>query len=118
MPRGRPTKYKAEYCDEVLPFMSQGYSITAFAGHLGVSRQTIYDWMDAHSDFLDAIKKGEAASAMWWESALRNTTMTGEGNASAAIFGLKNRVPREWRDKQVNEHVGKDDSELKVSWQK
>jgi transposase len=118
MPGGRPTKYKKEFCDEVLPFMSQGFSITAFAGHLGVSRQTVYDWMNAHPEFLDAIKQGEAASAKWWEEALRNTVLTGQGNATAAIFGLKNRIPSEWRDKQVNEHVGKDDSELKITWQK
>jgi len=118
MPVGRPTEYKPEYCDKVLPFMEQGYSITAFAGHLGVSRQTVYNWMDAHPEFFDAIKEGEAASALWWESALRNTTTTGEGNATAAIFGLKNRIPHEWRDKQVNEHVGKDDGELVIKWQK
>jgi len=118
MPAGRISGYKKKFCEQVLPFMSQGYSITAFAGHLGVSRQTIYNWMDAHPEFFDAIKEGEAASALWWENALRNTTLTGEGNATAAIFGLKNRIPHEWRDKQVNEHVGKVDSDLTVTWQK
>lgn len=39
-------------------------------------------------------------------------------NATAWIFNMKNRFPAEWRDKQVNEHVGKDDSELKITWQK
>lgn len=39
-------------------------------------------------------------------------------NATAWIFNMKNRFSAEWRDKQVNEHVGKDDSELKITWQK
>jgi len=31
---------------------------------------------------------------------LQNTAMTGQGNATAAIFGLKNRVAYEWRDRR------------------
>ena len=110
MTAGRPSKYKPEMCDEVLPFMAQGYSTTALAGHLGVSRQTLYDWMDAHPEFLDAVKEGQAASAIWWENCLRANAEKGEGNATAAIFGLKNRAADDWRDKREHDHTtnGKD----------
>lgn len=110
MPAGRPTKYDPAFCDEVLPFMQQGYSTTALAGHLGVSRQTLYDWMDAHPDFLDAVKEGQAASAIWWENCLRDNAAKGEGNATSAIFGLKNRAPQDWRDKREHDHTSSDGS--------
>ena len=104
MRAGRPTKYKPEFCDEVLPFMEQGYSITALAGHFGVSRSTLYDWIDANPNFRDAVKRGAAASAIWWENCLRNNAMTGQGNPTSAIFGLKNRAADDWRDKREINH--------------
>ena len=110
MTAGRPSKYKPEMCDEVLPFMAQGYSTTALAGYLGVSRQTLYDWMGAHPEFLDAVKEGQAASAIWWENCLRDNAQRGEGNATAAIFGLKNRASDDWRDKRDLDHTSTDGS--------
>ena len=96
----RPTLYDPAMCDEVLPFMEQGYSTTALAGHLGVARSTVYLWMEQHPEFSDAVKEGMAASAIWWENCLRNNASRGEGNATAAIFGLKNRAADDWRDKR------------------
>ena len=110
MTAGRPTKYDPAMCDEVLPFMEQGYSTTALAGHLKVSRQTLYDWMNAHKEFLDAVKEGQAASAIWWENCLRANAATGEGNATAAIFGLKNRASDDWRDKRETDLTSSDGS--------
>lgn len=104
MAGGRPTTYDPAMCDEVLPFMEQGYSTTALAGHLGVSRQTVYNWMDEHPEFFDAVKQGMAASAIWWENCLRNNASNGDGNATAAIFGLKNRAADDWRDKREFNH--------------
>jgi hypothetical protein len=90
--------------------MEQGYSVTAFAGYLGVSRSTVYLWMEEHPEFSDAIKQGMAASAIWWEDCLRNVALKGEGNATAAIFGLKNRVADDWRDKREVDNTSSDGS--------
>lgn len=106
MTAGRPTKYDPAMCELVVPYMEQGYSTTALAGHLGVSRQSIYEWMGIYPEFSDAVKQGQAAGVEWWESCLRNNALTGQGNATAAIFGLKNRGPDDWRDKQVIEGPG------------
>jgi hypothetical protein len=35
---------------------------------------------------------------------------TGEGNASAAIFGVKNRSQEEWKDKHDIDHTSPDGS--------
>jgi hypothetical protein len=110
MPAGRPTLYDPKYCDEVKAFMAQGYSIAGFAGHVGVSRQTVYDWGKDHPEFLDALNQARAASARWWETTAIGIATGKEGNASVAIFGLKNRVADEWRDKQEIDHRSPDGS--------
>jgi hypothetical protein len=90
--------------------MEQGYSTTALAGHLGVSRATIYNWADRHPEFLEALKLGEAASALWWEARLRQNALDGTGNATAAIFGLKNRARHDWRDRRETDLTSTDGS--------
>jgi len=109
-PGGRPTKYRPEYCEQAIEFMRDGYSATAFAGHIGVSFSALKLWMDEYPEFMAAIKAARAASAKWWETALRNTAVTGTGNATACIFGVKNRSQDEWKDKQEHDHTSSDGS--------
>ena len=112
---GRPSKYKPEFCDLVLPFMERGYSTTALAGHLGVARSTVYLWMEEQAAFSDAVKEGMAASAIWWEDRLRAIAMGEEGNAASAIFGLKNRASADWRDKSEVDNTSSDGSMTPVT---
>lgn len=100
----RPSKYDPAFCDEAFEFLKQGYSATAFAGHIGVSRQTLYNWADERPEFFDALKSGQAAGVHWWEDRLRDIAEGKDGNATAAIFALKNRGADDWRDKQEVAH--------------
>jgi len=111
---GRPSAYRPEYCEAVIDFMADGYSVTAFAGSVRVSRQTIYQWAADHPEFSDALAIGKAAAALWWEGRLRNNAEKGEGNATAAIFGLKNRAAEEWREVNRTEHSGPDGGPIKT----
>lgn len=54
--KGRPTLYEEKYCQMLMDHMGAGMSFESFAGVIGVSRQTIYDWRKAQTDFLDAFK--------------------------------------------------------------
>jgi hypothetical protein len=59
--------------------------------------------------YAGAVKRGKALGAQVWEQRLHTLAASGEGNATAIIFGLKNRVPSLWRDKteqDVNATVG------------
>ena len=96
---GRPTKYNPIYCEQAIDYMKDGYSATAFAGHINVSFSTLRLWMDEHPDFSAAIKIARSKSAAWWERALMANATTGDGNATACIFGVKNRSQDEWKDK-------------------
>lgn len=106
----RPTKYDPAFCEQAFEFMSEGYSTKAFSGSIGVSLSTVYKWMEEYPEFSEAIKAAQASGAMWWEKTLKQVASTGDGNASAAIFGVKNRSQEEWKDKQDVNHTSDDKS--------
>lgn len=97
MPAGRPSKYSEAYCNEVIDFMGQGFSLTAFAGEIGVARSTINVWMQAHPEFSEAVQKGQAKRVQFLERGLLSGD-TGP-RVTSHIFALKNAGPEEWRDK-------------------
>lgn len=103
-PVGRPTKYEPRFCYDCIEFMGQGYSLTAFAGSIGVSRATINNWMAEHAEFLEATRTGQAKRTM----CLEKTLLAGETGPKVTghIFALKNADPEGWKDKQEVEHSG------------
>ena len=113
---GRPTLYRPEYCQRAIEFMGHGYSVTALAGHLGMSKDAIYDWINLYPDFRHAVNMGRAARVAALEAKLLATSQ-GVG-VTAAIFALKNADPDEWQDRYYTEtkvHVSIDqmsDAEL------
>lgn len=109
-PGGRPSKYDPAFCDVAIEKMAEGFSIAGLAGHLKVSRQTIYQWATDHAEFSDALNVARAASALWWEEKAVESAKSGDGNASVIIFGLKNRVAAEWRDRHEVDHRSGDGS--------
>lgn len=111
-PVGRPSSYRPEYCDQVVACLAEGHSVTAFAGRIGVARSTVFKWAEEHQEFSDSLKVGQARAVEVWEKALLDVAKNGGGNATAAIFGLKNRAADDWRDKQEHEHTGKDGKDL------
>jgi transposase len=100
MAGGRPTKYKPEFCEMLAEHFAEGYSYESFAGVVGVARATLYLWEEQHPEFLDAKKEHEAKVMHRWEERLAKLADSGVGNATAIIFGLKNRAGNNWRDKQ------------------
>ena len=110
MAMGRPTKYDPAFVDRVVPYLAQGFSCSALAGHLGVCYDTIKEWEKEHPDFSAAIKIGRQASAEWWENVLRSNALNGVGNSTAAIFGVKNRCRQEWSDMKQVDHTSSDRS--------
>lgn len=103
---GRPTKYKPEYCQAVIDHMQDGASLTSFAAEIEVARSSINVWMEENPEFSEAVTRAKAKCAAWWERVGRNLAMTGEGNATMVVFGLKNMSADDWRDKQQVEHTG------------
>ena len=106
MPAGRPTDYDPAYCDQVIEFLRDGYSVAAFAGHIGKAASTVELWRKVHPEFSEAVKIGQAGAVLWWENRARAVARGEDGNPTAVIFGLKNRAPDQWRDKTEQEVSG------------
>jgi hypothetical protein len=113
--RGRPSKYQPAFCEQVVDHMREGASLTSFAAEIGVCRDTITEWCSVHDEFSAAVKRGKAACAAWWEKTNRNLAVSGQGNATACVFGLKNMAADDWRDKHELEHSGPGGSALEIS---
>jgi hypothetical protein len=93
---GRPTEYRPEFCAMVIEFMAKGYSLTAFAGSIRMSRNAVYEWIGRHPDFGDAVSRARGARVTALETKLLSSRKGAE--TTAAIFALKNAEPDEWRD--------------------
>lgn len=103
-PVGRPSLYKPKYCQSVKDNMGAGYSLTACAGFIGVSKECIYEWMRVHPEFSDAVKAAKPRRLAFLESRIMNAEASHQ--VTAAIFQLKNADPEEWREKQHVESSG------------
>lgn len=101
-----------------------GLTDEQIANNLGISKQTFYNYKSKYVDFFDALKKGKEVVDIEVENALlkralgykydevtieesddgsvRTKTVTKEviPDTTAQIFWLKNRKPKQWRDKQ------------------
>jgi len=65
--RGRPTDYLPEYGDRAIELGRLGKSHAQIAADFDVSRQTLYNWQEAHPEFLDAITRARDLAQAWWE---------------------------------------------------
>src|SRR2546423_8705650 len=110
MPAGRPTDYREEYIERVETFCAEGYSLTAFAGEIGVARSTLNEWMARHVQFSEAASRAKAKRARWWEDRAREIAQKGGpgGQATMVIFGLKNHAPDDYKEISRQEHTGAD----------
>ncbi len=97
---GQPTKYRPEYCQQIIDLMEQGKTLTQFAATLRVTRETIYEWMKVHPEFSDAVKTARICQQAHWENLMHGLT-TGEihGNATIAVWYTKNAFPECYRDR-------------------
>lgn len=108
--RGRPTKYRPEYCDAVIEYMRDGASLTSFAAQIGVARSSLNEWCEHHPDFSDAVKIGKAQCAAWWERLGRAGAQGADVNPTLVIFGLKNMAENDWKDRKAIDHTSSDGS--------
>lgn len=107
---GQPSKYREEFCEQLIQEMAQGLSFEACAGIFRVSKETIYEWTRVHPEFAEAKKEGVARNHVFWEK-LGLAGAAGKlknFNAPTWIFNMKNR--HGWRDKI--EHSGEIDTKI------
>jgi hypothetical protein len=104
MAKKTASKYKEEFCDQLIAHMSEGLSYACFAGRVGVSRDTLYEWEKKHKEWVEAKRMGEMQSLLMWEQlGIDLARGTSRGNVISWIFNMKNRFREDWKDTQVVE---------------
>lgn len=69
---GRPTKYKPEYCDKVVEFMSMGKSIAWCCGEFGIGATTMKRWKVDYPEFRTALEIAKMKCYQWWFDTIQN----------------------------------------------
>lgn len=126
---GRPSKYENVCLKTVTKLCLLGLTDEELAEYFEVNIDTIYNWKNEHPEFVEAIKNGKEKAdakvakrlyrrAMGYEHKDVELKVVSNGNGdgsrieevevtkiyppetAAAIFWLKNRQSKRWRDKQ------------------
>lgn len=134
---GRPTDFKPEYI-EIAAHLCQKMGATdrEIADYLNVAESTLYKWKAEIPEFSEALKlnkdvcdgrveKSLYRRAMGYSHDAVKISVNANGmetitpftehyppDTTAAIFWLKNRKPKEWRDKTDHEHTGAEGKDL------
>lgn len=98
---GRKTKYD-DFIDRkglvlVEGWARDGLTDLQIAKNIGVAMSTFCDWKNKHPEFSEALKRSKDVADYEVENALFKKAKMGD--VTAQIFWLKNRKPKQWRDK-------------------
>jgi len=134
----RPTKYRKEFPQMLVKHMMDGNSYEAFGAIVNVTEETLNAWTKKYPEFDHAKKLGKEYERLFWENVLKRgatgnlapvmkqiaiydknnklkykrvMSEPGKFNATAAIFALKNKFPKQWRDSQHIDLTLKDGTE-------
>lgn len=138
---GRPTLYREEYCEQVEKLCKLGATDAEIADFFVIAESTLNLWKNAHPEFMESIKKGKMLAdanvadrlyqrAMGFEHESEEIKVVSDGqgmgssiervpvtkvyppDTTAAIFWLKNRQPKKWRDKQEHGFTDNDGNDV------
>lgn len=105
-----------------------GLTNEQIAKNMGINPSTLYDYMNKFVEISNALKKGKEVVDIEVENALlkralgykydevtyengievKRVTKEVQPDTTAQIFWLKNRKPKNWKDKQNNENTSDD----------
>ena len=100
---GRPTKYRPEFCEQAMRLCLLGAKDSELAAFFEVTESTLNKWKLEHAEFSESLSDGKENADANVASSLYKQALS--GNTTAAIFWLKNRRKRDWRDKQEIDHT-------------
>lgn len=97
----RPSKYETEVKGKLFLvecWARDGLTEEQIANNLGIAYSTLKVYKNEHSALMAALKRGKEVVDFEVENALLKKAM--DGDTTAQIFWLKNRKPKEWRDRR------------------
>ena len=137
--RGRHSLYNPDiHPKKAHGFALMGKTDKEISKALGVSENTLNEWKKDYPEFTEALKNSKDTAdapvvkslyqrALGYEYTEKKVIENPDGtrrkevtikqvapDVTAQIFWLKNRQPKDWRDKQVQEITGKDGGPVKT----
>jgi len=113
-PVGRPTKYKPEYCEQIIELGKQGKSIAQMASHFDVDKASIFDWDKSHPDFSTALARAKAHSQTWWENTAQQNMDNRNFNAQLWLKSVASRFRDDYTEQTKTEITGRDGAAIKM----
>lgn len=113
-PVGRPSKYKPEYCDEVIEMAKLGKGWASYAAKFEIDRTTLYDWAEQHEEFSTALKRAKIYEQEWWENVAQSGLFADKFNAVAWKTSVQARFRDDYTEKKVTEISGVDGRPIEI----
>lgn len=138
---GRPSKYKEEFNEQAYKLCLLGATDKDLANFFEVNEDSIHEWKKVHPSFSESIKRGKETADANVADRLYQRAMGFQApdtdvkiykgkiiktplikhyppDPTAAIFWLKNRQSKKWRDKQEIEHSVSEKQVMVIGGQK
>lgn len=110
---GRPSKYRPEYCEQIITLGKEGKSIAQMAAFFDVDKASVYRWVEEHEDFRTAFARARAHSQAWWEDKAQTNLASRDFNAQLWLKNVASRFRDDYTEKQVTEVSGPDGGAIK-----
>jgi transposase len=105
--RGQPTKYRPEYCEQVIAWGKEGKSLAQMAAELGVAVNTLnVNWPKQNPEFADALDLWHAHALSWWESKVEANLTNRDFQSHLFLRSMAARFPNDWRESTRSELTG------------
>ena len=95
---GPKTGYRAEYCDLAIEAGKAGKSLVWVAAQIGVTKQTVFNWIEQHPEFAEAMALRTVYSQACWEDIGQSNLVTPGFSASCWSRSMAARFPDDWRE--------------------
>lgn len=92
---GQPSKYKPEYCEELIGLMSIGISNIGASAKWCIDHSTFYQWRKDHKEFEAAYQQGLVQSCAYYETLLQGMA---EGKVRGDFKALKSMMANKFKD--------------------
>ena len=100
---GRKKLFNEKYHNEIIDTMKKGQSLSFFASKIGVSKQTIYNWINENKDFKESFEIAQTACQAFWETLALNNALTAKGNGNQIQHQMSKRFRDDYGDtSQIN----------------
>lgn len=102
MAGGRPTDYREEFCEQIIAFGKQGFSLCEMASEFEVIPETLYEWAKKYPEFTVSFARARRESQTWWEKKGRDYLVEVPNgpriNSGLYSRSMAARFPDDWRE--------------------